>query len=280
MIDDERSVSLRRMNFIAGRKPGWLLSEDDYFLVQILLEEGSDDDELAKDDSHTLEFTLGKGSGFQTSGVQAMGRSILWTSALYLSRWLANSRNVFKDKVVIELGCGLALPSFVCDELGAKRVLATDYNSKILKNVEANCKRNKAGNVHAMPLDFTRLAQVARVQADVVLFSDIIYNDHLAKIVPPCLYLMLKNSRCKAYAVLPTAYRGPCLSLFFEALEKYKVSVARSDLEPAIVEGTTNDVLKCKLFAFTLQEYGDEGVDDEEEEGEEEMCAGFSSMFE
>jgi predicted nicotinamide N-methyase len=77
---------------------------------------------------------------------------------------------------VVELGCGLGLPSLVAASRGAS-VLATDYEPESLELLE----RNAAGNgvpVETMLVDWTSPdALVARAPFDLVLAADVLYDD-------------------------------------------------------------------------------------------------------
>ena len=63
----------------------------------------------------------------------------LWPSGLALARWLAGRR--FEGCRVIELGCGLALPSIVAAARGG-RVLATDWSADAVAMATLNAHRN------------------------------------------------------------------------------------------------------------------------------------------
>ena len=51
----------------------------------------------------------------------------LWPSALALSHYMVAMSLDWKEKSVLEIGCGLGLPSVVAGELGAREVVLSDY---------------------------------------------------------------------------------------------------------------------------------------------------------
>jgi predicted nicotinamide N-methyase len=97
----------------------------------------------------------------------------LWPSAVALARAVA-ARDV-RGLAVVELGCGLALPS-VAAALGGARVLATDWSPDAL----AYADRNAAAN--AAELETARVAWaepdelVRRGPFDLVLAADVLYE--------------------------------------------------------------------------------------------------------
>ena len=65
----------------------------------------------------------------------------LWPSAVALARVVAGRR--VRGASVLELGCGLALPS-IAAALGGARVLATDWSPEALVFAHRNAARNGA----------------------------------------------------------------------------------------------------------------------------------------
>ena len=51
--------------------------------------------------------------------------------------FIYSNKQAFKDKVVLDVGCGTAILSMMCAKAGAKRVLAVD-NSEIIHKARAN----------------------------------------------------------------------------------------------------------------------------------------------
>ncbi|HEY1274922.1 MAG TPA: 50S ribosomal protein L11 methyltransferase [Thermoleophilaceae bacterium] len=97
----------------------------------------------------------------------------LWRSAVALAEDLAPRR--LGGMRVLELGCGLGLPSIVAARVGA-RVTATDWSSPALRATAANAERN------GVALETLRCAWeepdeiVARAPWDLVLAADVLYD--------------------------------------------------------------------------------------------------------
>jgi predicted nicotinamide N-methyase len=97
----------------------------------------------------------------------------LWPSALALAR-LVGTMPLATARVV-ELGCGLGLPSIAAALRGAS-VLATDWSPDALRFVGLNAARNRA-RVETAFCDWARPdAVVARGPFDLVLASDVLYE--------------------------------------------------------------------------------------------------------
>lgn len=99
--------------------------------------------------------------------------AVLWDSARALATELVRRREDVRGRRVVELGCGLGLPSIVAAMLGAN-VTATDFHP----DCEAFLRRNAAQNgadVAFRTLDWA--AVPADWEAfDLVLASDVIYH--------------------------------------------------------------------------------------------------------
>ena len=65
----------------------------------------------------------------------------LWPSAVALAHQVVALD--LTGKAVLELGCGLAVPSFAAVLAGAESVLATDWAPEAVELVEANARRQR-----------------------------------------------------------------------------------------------------------------------------------------
>jgi predicted nicotinamide N-methyase len=97
----------------------------------------------------------------------------LWPSGVALARRVA-SRSL-RGARVLELGCGLGLPSLAA-ALAGGRVLATDWSPQAIALLEENAERNDAELETAL-VDWARPdAIVARAPWDLVLAADVLYE--------------------------------------------------------------------------------------------------------
>lgn len=114
----------------------------------------------------------------------------LWPSARGLARWLVARADALAGRAVLELGCGLALPSLVAARLGA-RAVATDRHVDVAALLARNAARSPAAPTYRA-LDWTDAAAVERLAAtlgpvDLVIASDILYEAESAEALVPAL---------------------------------------------------------------------------------------------
>ena len=100
----------------------------------------------------------------QTGGSGNTGMTV-WNSGLLLTRLLdemvaelkhqqeqkgglSNSNVFWENQDVIELGCGTGLCSIAAHRLGAKSVIATDGNPRVLQLAESNIKKNYCNDIN------------------------------------------------------------------------------------------------------------------------------------
>jgi predicted nicotinamide N-methyase len=99
--------------------------------------------------------------------------SVLWRSGVELARELDGAQ--LDGRRVVELGCGLAVPSLAAARAGAE-VLATDTDAEALELVAQNARTNDA-HVETAVLDWAHPDElVSRAPFDLVLAADVLYE--------------------------------------------------------------------------------------------------------
>jgi predicted nicotinamide N-methyase len=111
--------------------------------------------------------------------------AILWRSGVGLARELSDTP--LRGRRVVELGCGLAVPSLVAAREGAQ-VLATDVSPEALALVERNAAAN-AVHVETARVEWAEPeGLVSRAPFDLVLGADILYErpsaERLLRLLP------------------------------------------------------------------------------------------------
>ena len=97
----------------------------------------------------------------------------LWPTGVALAETVAEQD--VRGARVVELGCGLALPSIVAALAGAE-ALATDWASEALTLARENGARNGV-DIGTLEIDWAKPAQLlARAPFDLVLCSDVLYE--------------------------------------------------------------------------------------------------------
>jgi predicted nicotinamide N-methyase len=100
--------------------------------------------------------------------------AVLWRSGLALARELAGER--LDGLRVIELGCGLGVPSLVAARAGAS-VLATDEDAEGLRLLERNARENGLA-VETARIEWEAADDlVAREPFDLVIAADVLYEE-------------------------------------------------------------------------------------------------------
>ena len=116
---------------------------------------------------------------------------VLWEAGIGLSQYLETMQ--VKDLAVLEIGCGLALPSFVVTRLGGK-VIATDFHADVPLFLEHNQKKN---NTYFPYRVMNWRDEIERTKTDLGLFdlvigSDILYESQHPMQVAEALIAFLK----------------------------------------------------------------------------------------
>jgi predicted nicotinamide N-methyase len=112
----------------------------------------------------------------------------LWPSGVALARRVAS--RALKGARVLELGCGLGLPSLAA-ALAGGRVLATDWSPQAIELLRDNAERNGA-ELETAIVDWQRPAPLLeRAPWDLVLGADLLYERRnvapLLELLPPLL---------------------------------------------------------------------------------------------
>jgi predicted nicotinamide N-methyase len=138
----------------------------------------------------------------------------LWPSGLALAR-VVRRRDVDGLRV-LELGCGLAVPSIVA-ALGGAQVLATDWSPEALEVAAANAERNGA-EVEVELVSWSDSARLERgAPWDLVLGADLLYEqrnvDQLLALLP----------RLGGEILLAEPGRPPSVRFFDEARADFRI---------------------------------------------------------
>jgi predicted nicotinamide N-methyase len=98
----------------------------------------------------------------------------IWPSARALSETIWEMRELFQGKRVLELGCGLALPSIVAAKAGA-RVIATDYHPEVPVFLKRNLELNQVDSVAYERIDWSKgFPELGPL--DWIIGSDVLYE--------------------------------------------------------------------------------------------------------
>jgi ribosomal protein L11 methylase PrmA len=154
----------------------------------------------------------------------------IWAASLLLSRYVLQlGPEVFRDKVVIELGAGCAVPGIVCAAYCAPRaVYVTDINEASLDNAKYNVSLNglqkpssteepaaatgdakqAAGVVDVCNVNWLDPTSFPPEQADIILGSDLVYDSKIINILIPAICAMLSPTGVLLYSCLASERDG------------------------------------------------------------------------
>ena len=114
--------------------------------------------------------------------------AVIWPSAIALARCI--SKRDLSGKRVIELGCGVGLPSVLALNRGAE-VTATDHYTVALEFARHNAKANTGRELETAHLDWHSPTGNGLGKFDLVLAADVLYEERnvpaLAALVPDLL---------------------------------------------------------------------------------------------
>ena len=86
----------------------------------------------------------------------------LWPSALALSEYILVNHKLFKDKKVIELGCGMGLTTMALMKSNPIELVATDYEDQALESTRKNFDLNKMKKLPELKLLDWRQPEIDR----------------------------------------------------------------------------------------------------------------------
>lgn len=142
--------------------------------------------------------------------------SVLWRSGVALARELDAIE--LEEKRVVELGCGLGVPSLAAARRGA-RVLATDLSAEALELLARNAGLNGV-TVATEVRSWDGADAAADAPFDLVLAADVLYDDEA---VAPLLSLL---PRLASRVWLADPGRSPAETFLERAAERWSVTTA------------------------------------------------------
>lgn len=128
----------------------------------------------------------------------------LWPGAKALARIVARAREIRPGALVIELGCGLALPSITAAVRGAS-VVTTDSEPAPLALAKRSARRNRC-RIHAVQMDFRHPSFAGT--CDVLLGAEIGYDDRLVTAVADAVERCLRRGGTAWFADSVNTYRS------------------------------------------------------------------------
>jgi predicted nicotinamide N-methyase len=113
----------------------------------------------------------------------------LWPAAIAMSEFIIENTSMFEHKKVIELGCGLGLPSIIAADI-VKEITMTDYLDDALVFAKRNSELNHLSNISFQKLDWRNI-NTGHQKYDVILASDIAYEKRFFEDLPNALKTLM-----------------------------------------------------------------------------------------
>jgi len=153
----------------------------------------------------------------------------IWRAADHLCEYVAANREIFRNKEVLELGCGLGVVAILLNKLGVgARILATDGDDKTLALLQKNMHTNSCdGLLSAEKLWWSEDAEELQgfirqscggKQFDVILAADVIYDEGAVLPLAATCAALLKP-QAEAHVTLGFARRNVPIGSFLAAVE-------------------------------------------------------------
>ncbi len=100
----------------------------------------------------------------------------LWPSAHALTEFIVESPALFKDKDILELGCGMGLTTLALARGNPQKLLATDYEQPALDATRRNFNLNgSAQNISLQLLDWR--SPNLNQKYEMIVASDVVYEE-------------------------------------------------------------------------------------------------------
>jgi len=112
----------------------------------------------------------------------------VWPSAKALAEYILNSQSEFKDKNVLELGCGIGLVGIAASMAKAK-VTFSDYDNEAINFTKNNYFRNFGKRANSFLLDWRNPNHYK--QYEIIIAADILYEKRFLKPVYNTLQKLL-----------------------------------------------------------------------------------------
>ncbi|HLD99628.1 MAG TPA: methyltransferase domain-containing protein [Bdellovibrionota bacterium] len=141
---------------------------------------------------------------------------VIWPSALALAEAVAERDSLIRGSEVLEIGCGLAIPSLVASRLGA-RVTATDFHPLVSEFLNRNVALNQIRNLNYLRIDWRNETKQAELpQYPWVIASDVLYERQHPELVARAMHSHLSPG---GTAIIADPAR-PYLQSFVQEAEK------------------------------------------------------------
>ncbi|CAN5790894.1 hypothetical protein BH10BAC2_BH10BAC2_47250 [soil metagenome] len=166
--------------------------------------------------------------------------SKVWTAANAMALFITAHPHCIKNKKVLELACGLALPSLIAAKY-ASHVCCSDYVQDAVEVVMQSVKYNAFRHVACAVLDWEKLPP--EIAADVILLSDINYEPEKFD----ALYKMLSVFLNKGSTIILSTPQRLMAKPFIERLLSFVIQQENIDVQ----ENDSTTITPATVFVLS-----------------------------
>jgi len=156
-----------------------------------------------------------------------IGGACVWPAGRALAAAISDGIVSVKGLRVLELGCGLGLPSLAACRAGAESVTATD-REELRELVEFNAKVNDCGNLKFAAFDWEEPENFKVPSVDLIIAADVIYYEEQDPLLNALRYCLARSS---AEVVIAYRQRTELDRVFLESviLPQFQVTMRKLD---------------------------------------------------
>ena len=157
----------------------------------------------------------------------------IWASAFAMTRFLQEEPTWIQNKIVLEIGAGIGIPSFSISSQ-TKNIIISDYAPDAVALLQKNIELLKLNNAQAACIDWNNVSD--NIIADTILLSDTNYeptaHNHL--------FLLIEKFINKGSTIILATPNRLASNPFIEGISKYitstkKYSIPENDTNKEIV---------------------------------------------
>ncbi|MDO8537824.1 MAG: methyltransferase [archaeon] len=115
------------------------------------------------------EIILGKGKKLKLFIQRGVFGSDIMSSGMHLARFLFENQKLYKNKVVLDMGCGPGTQGLVMAKFGAKSTNLADISSVAIQNAKQNIQELRVRNAKAIESDL--FSKIPNKRYDVIVFN-------------------------------------------------------------------------------------------------------------
>lgn len=194
---------------------------------------------------------IGEAFDFDISNCGVGGK--IWKSAVVLSSFIKNNKeysDLFRNKVVLELGAGTGVVGIVASLLNIKKVIISDRDQGtlevIMKNIQLNKEKIPLRLIEVVPLEWGNKEHFLSIteKVDLIIGSDLLYSLFMVEsLITTVEYFAHKD----LILVLAFAKRGEEVDLFYKKIgETWELNFLPDDQLTEKFYGISIVILKKK----------------------------------